>query len=51
MGEEENLSCEPAAATALAGLIRFVEEGRIDKKAVILLNHSGGVRTRVAIES
>jgi len=49
--EEEHLSCEPAAATALAGLIKCLDEGKIEKGAVILLNHSGGVRTKVAVES
>jgi len=49
--KEENLSCEPAAATALAGLIKCVEKGRIEKDAVVLLNHSGGVRTRVKVGS
>lgn len=49
--KEEYLSCEPAAATALAGLIKCVKLGKIAKDAVILVNHSGGVRTRVTVKS
>lgn len=47
--DREGLSCEPAAGTALAGLIKCLEEHRIDSDSVVLLNHSGGVRTKVAV--
>jgi len=49
--EQEHLLCEPAAATALAGLIKCLGQGKIEKESVILLNHSGGVRAKVAVES
>ncbi len=45
----ESLSCEPAAGTALAGLIKCLEEGRIERNAIVLLNHSGGIRTKVPV--
>ena len=49
--DKEGISCEPAAGTALAGLIKCLEEGRIDRESVILLNHSGGVRKKVTVQS
>ncbi len=40
----ESLLVDPAAATALAGLIKAVSERRIDRDETITLNISGGIR-------
>jgi len=50
MQRYEGLSCEFSSATALAGLIKCLDEGTIDKSDVILLNHSGGVRKETNAE-
>lgn len=39
----ENIVVEPAPAVALAGLIKYVQAGKIDKDATIVLNISGGL--------
>lgn len=44
MEETENISCEPAAGTSLAGLIKCLNLEKIKKDSVILLHHSGGLR-------
>jgi threonine synthase len=43
----EGILVEPAAAVALAGLAKCVDEGIIDKHSKILLNVSGGLRKLV----
>ena len=40
----EGIIADPAAAVALAGLIKCIERGIIDRDSVILLNISGGIR-------
>jgi len=40
----ESTTCEPASATALAGLIKCVESGVIDRGEIVVLIHSGGRR-------
>lgn len=40
----EGLLVDPAAATALAGVIKATSEGRIDRDEIIVLNICGGLR-------
>ncbi len=40
----EHLACDPAVAVAVAGLMRSVEEEKIDRNSTIVLNVSGGLR-------
>lgn len=47
----EGLLVDPAAATALAGIIKTVSEGRIDIDETIILNVSGGIRNEPPSES
>ncbi|MGA9532304.1 MAG: pyridoxal-phosphate dependent enzyme [Anaerolineales bacterium] len=41
LAKMEGLSVEPAAAVAVAGLIKLVRSGRIDRQAFIVINCSG----------
>ncbi len=40
----EKLLVDPASAVALAGIIKPISEGTIDREETILLNVSGGIR-------
>jgi len=40
----EKLLVDPASAVALAGIIKTISKGRIDREETILLNVSGGIR-------
>ena len=46
----EGVDPDPAAAVAVAGLIRAIQEGRVDPDAVILLNITGGGYERIPAE-
>ena len=40
--EKEGIDISPAAAVAVATLIKSIESGRVDKKAAVMLNITGG---------
>ena len=46
----EGCDLDPAAEVALAGLVRAVRQGIIDRSDLVLLNLTGGGRKRVALE-
>jgi cysteate synthase len=48
--ETEGIDPDPAAAVAMAGLVRALREGLVDPDAVILLNITGGGYERIPAE-
>ncbi|MGW7049924.1 cysteate synthase [Streptomyces avermitilis] len=48
VSERENVDIEPAAAVAAASLVEAAKDGRIPEDSPVLLNVTGGGRTRLA---
>ncbi len=46
----EGCDLDPAAEVALAGLVRAVRQGKVDKSDVVLLNLTGGGKNRLELE-
>ncbi len=49
--ESEGIDLHPAAAVATASLAQAVKDGRVDKKAIIMLNITGGGEQRMMKEN
>ncbi len=47
---EEGIDIHPAAGVALAGMIKSIESGKVDKESVLMLNITGGGEMRLKSE-
>lgn len=47
---EEGIDIHPAAGVALAGMIKSIESGKVDKESILMLNITGGGEMRLKSE-